>query len=141
VIWLGLEGGVLATLGGREQQFGASEVGCTLLFCARYKHRQGRFGSVLVNPVFTQNLVSIVFCSFKEVKGRFASALDLFEGAGRCDGVIAASSGGSRAEVKRSGTSLEAAGLASYNRDEVLRDHKGQQNRSKATFSAIPKAQ
>ena len=44
------------------------------------------------------------------------------------------SSGGSRAEVKRSGTSLEAAGLASDNRDKVLRDHKGHQNRSKTSF-------
>jgi len=78
MIWLGWEG-----VWGGEQEHGASEVGCTLFFCACYKHRQGRFGSVLVNPVFTQNLVSIVFCSFKEVKGRFASALDLFERAAR----------------------------------------------------------
>jgi hypothetical protein len=29
--------------------------------------------------LFTQNLVSIVFCSFKRIKGRFASALDTLE--------------------------------------------------------------
>jgi hypothetical protein len=78
MIWLGWEGLWLG-----EQELGVFDVGCTLLFCACYKPRQGRFGSVLVNPVFTQNLVSIVFCSFKEVKGRFASALDLFERAAR----------------------------------------------------------
>ena len=93
-----------------------------------------------MNPVLTQNLLSIVFCTFKEVKGRFASALDLFESAARCDEVMAASSGGSRAEVKRSGTSLEAAGLASDNRDMVLRDHKGHQNRSKTSFFPSPTA-
>ena len=93
-----------------------------------------------MNPVFTQNLVSIVFCPFKEVKGRFASALDLFERAARYDGVMAASSGRSRAEVKRSGTSLEAAGLASDNGGSVLVDQKGQQNRSKTTFFPSPNA-
>jgi hypothetical protein len=40
--------------------------------CAYPDDRQGRFGSVLVTFVVTQNLVSIVFCSFNEVKGRFA---------------------------------------------------------------------
>jgi len=40
--------------------------------------------------------------------------------------------------VKRSGTSLEAAGLASDNRDKVLRDQKGQQNRSKTSFFPLP---
>ena len=86
MIWLGWVG-----LLGRKQELGAFVVGGTRGFCACYKHPQGRFGSVLVNPVFTQNLVSIVFCTFKEVKGRFASALDLFESAARCDEVMAAS--------------------------------------------------
>jgi hypothetical protein len=63
---------------------GASEVTCTQGFCAYHQHRQSRFGSVLVNLMFTQNLVSIVFCSFNEVKGRFAFALDLIERAARC---------------------------------------------------------
>jgi hypothetical protein len=32
----------------------------------------GRLGSILVTFMVTQNLFSIVFCSFTEVKGRFA---------------------------------------------------------------------
>jgi hypothetical protein len=38
-------------------------------------------GSVLVTFVVTQNLDSIVICSFHEVKGRFAQALDIMESA------------------------------------------------------------
>jgi hypothetical protein len=37
-----------------------------------------------VNFLFTQNLVSIVFCAFKRIKGRFASALDTLERAALC---------------------------------------------------------
>jgi hypothetical protein len=36
-------------------------------------------GSVLVSILFTQNLVSILLCSFKRIKGRFAFALDTLE--------------------------------------------------------------
>jgi len=50
-----------------------------------------------------------------------------------------ASSGGSRAEVKRSGTSLEAAGLASDSYRAVLVNHGNHQNRSKATFFSTTK--
>jgi hypothetical protein len=37
------------------------------------------FGSVLVTILFTQNLGLMVFCSFHEVKGRYAQALDSME--------------------------------------------------------------
>jgi hypothetical protein len=40
-------------------------------------HRQERFGSVLVAFVVTQNLVAIVFCQFKRVKGRASHSLPL----------------------------------------------------------------
>jgi hypothetical protein len=43
-----------------------------------------RFGQVLVSTLFTQNLVSIVLCAFKRIKGRLAFALDTFERAALC---------------------------------------------------------
>jgi hypothetical protein len=42
------------------------------------------FGPVLVTFVVTRNLGLMVFCSFHEVKGRFASALDLMKRAVGC---------------------------------------------------------
>jgi hypothetical protein len=68
-----------------------------------------------VNPVFTQNLVSTVLCSFNKVKGRFASALDIIERVARGYEIRVASSGGSRVQTKRSGVALDATGLASDN--------------------------
>jgi hypothetical protein len=50
---------------------------------ARRRQTSG-LGSVLVTHAFNQNLVSIVFCSFHEVKGRYASALDIIERAAPC---------------------------------------------------------
>ncbi len=38
-----------------------------------------RLGTVLVDIMVTQNLVSIIFYQFERVKGRFASALDPLE--------------------------------------------------------------
>jgi hypothetical protein len=104
--------------------------------CAYHQYRQGRFGSVLVNLMFTQNLVSRVFCSLNEVKGRFASALDIIERAARCYELMAASSSGSRAEVERSGTSLDASELAPHNRGALCVRHSHHQSASLTAFLA-----
>jgi len=43
-------------------------------------------GTVLVDIMVTQNLVSIIFYQFNRVKGRFASALDPLEPAAMLSG-------------------------------------------------------
>jgi hypothetical protein len=67
---------------------------------------------------------------------RYASAIDRPKPAAFISQVRAALSLRSRAEVKRSGTSLDLSERANNNRNKVLRDHKGHQNRSKA-FLAV----
>jgi hypothetical protein len=54
-----------------------------------------------VTFLVTQNLVSIVVGPFNDLKGRFASALDLIERAARCYEVKAACLRLSMAEAKR----------------------------------------
>jgi hypothetical protein len=92
----------------------------------RHQHRVllsgTRFGAG--SALHTKRL-SIVFCPFEAFISQLRAALSLR----------------SRAEVERSGTSLDLSERANNNRNKVLRERNGQQNRSQASWRGWLQAQ